>query len=59
MYNMCSHAHIQDEVGVKVEQIKRMRIEMKEKAQDLREKDKLYQQVCFYMSIHTYIYTYI
>lgn len=33
------------EVGKKVEQIKRMRIEMKEKAQSLREKDALYKQV--------------
>merc|ERR1712127_945175 len=33
------------EVGVKVEQIKRMRTEMKQKAKDLREKDALYKQV--------------
>lgn len=33
------------EVGAKVDQIKRMRIEMKQKAQQLREKDALYKQV--------------
>mmetsp|Transcript_23693 Transcript_23693/g.46665 ORF Transcript_23693/g.46665 Transcript_23693/m.46665 type:complete len:635 (-) Transcript_23693:401-2305(-) len=33
------------EVGTKVEAIKRMRVEMKQKAQQLREKDALYKQV--------------
>lgn len=36
---------MQNDVGIKVDQIKRMRAEMKEKSQDLREKDALYKQV--------------
>jgi hypothetical protein len=41
-------AERKEEVVVKVEMIKRMRAEMKQKIQDIRTKDGLHKQVCYH-----------